>query len=460
MKLWIDKFLIIFLLFVVILPSAAENKEGDELLDEKDELLEDTGWTFDLKGQFKNIFIYQEKENYYGKNMLTQETKKLYTNISRIRLSPELKYADNLILHIDYDNEMINSNYHKTNEFSAYWRSNQYNDLLDLSYELSYSENVFYRTKFHRAYLKMIISNLTLTAGRQQIRFGSGKLWNPLDILNPVNPTLVEGAEEQKGTDAIRADYYFGETTELSLVYDQKRYENDPQELKYTHSNSLARLKTSFGEHDIAVLGGRVAKRKTFGADFATIILDGILRGSIIYSKPQTEDSFLQAGAGYDYTFENSFSVLAEYFYNENSLNDNDDLKTIYTSNTGMTISQENYYVVANQFITYNKHYAGLALGYDFHPLLRGDVLFICDIQGKGMFVNPLLKLNVSDNIDLSFGALLAKTKEVSEKPSDFREYEKSPLCFVSSENMKNHLSVLFRCNGIFNKAQIIFAGL
>ena len=62
----------------------------------------------------------------------------------------------------------------------------------------------------------MSVDYFTATIGRQQIRFGSGKLWNPLDILNPISPTFIEGGDDQKGTDAVKLDFFPDDKTEIS----------------------------------------------------------------------------------------------------------------------------------------------------------------------------------------------------------------------------------------------------
>ena len=81
--------------------------------------------------------------------------------------------------------------------------------------------------------------------GRQQIRFGSGNLWNPLDVLNPISPLMVEGAEEQKGTDALRLNFYPTDSMEISFIYDMKLFNNKYADIKGDESNYVARVKAT-----------------------------------------------------------------------------------------------------------------------------------------------------------------------------------------------------------------------
>ena len=65
-------------------------------------------------------------------------------------------------------------------------------------------------------------------------------------------------------------------------------------------------------------------------------------------------------------------------------------------------LNEDNYAHLANQFITYNQHYLGIALGYDITPLLRAELFGIWDIEGDGIFLSPSATYNISDNIDVT----------------------------------------------------------
>ena len=419
MKIW--KLLLISILFLSylsgsdIIYSQPENPENEKIVnnddsydDDFDQMLGEKTVSFELKGYYKNLFIFQRVHNYYGDNYILSREKNLITDLNRIRLNPVLKISDILILHVDIDNEAIFSTYNKSFEFDAYWRPSHYNELTHPEWDIVHNRDIYYRMKIHRAYAKLSLGDFTFTLGRQQIRFGSAKLWNPLDIMNPISPTFVEGPQDQGGIDAIRVDYYFNETTELSLVYNQKRYENKPEKIHIRNSNSVARFKTAVIEDiEIAVLGGYISRRGVIGADLSITVLDGILRSAFLYSNPENGASYIQCSGGYEYTFSNGIYFLVEYFYNQNALNYNSDLKSIYYSSAIYGIHQWNYFYLSNQFVTFNQHYSAIALGYEFHSLLRGDFFTIYDFQGKALFFNISLKYNILEDVDLTAGVML-----------------------------------------------------
>jgi hypothetical protein len=426
--------------------KASETEDGEDTLAEK------KGPQFKFKGQVKNLFVFHETDNFIEQNPLDTTHRNLASDLTRVRLSPEFIYRDMVNIKVDYDNELIASNYGNSLYFKSYWRPSQYNDFLHLAWEPYRGDEVYYRTKIHRAYIKLSFDHFTATIGRQQIRFGSGKLWNPLDILNPISPTFVEGSDDQKGTDAVKLDFFPDDKTEISVVYDMKKSSNKIEHFNMQDCNYILRAKTSIKDTDIAVLGGYVSRRGVAGFDFAAILFDGMFRGSMIVSQAgepyyEKEDQrywwrylltgkdkpfpvYFQANVGYEYTFKAGVYFLAEYFYNQRAMNYNKDLKLAAMASQFNAMDQKTYLQLANQFLTTNQHYLAVALGYDFHPLVRGEFFTIADIQGQGIFWSPALKINAYENLDFTVGAMGAFV--FNRKASDFSEFRKNYLFYAS----------------------------
>jgi len=139
---------------------------------------------------------------------------------------------------------------------------------------------------------------------------------------------------------------------------------------------------------------------------------------------------FFQANAGYEYTFKEGVYFLLEYFYNQKAVNYNKDQKTAYYLSQFNVMDQRTYLQLANQFLTVNQHYIALALGYDFHPLVRGDFFTIADIQGQGIFWSPSMKINAYENLDFTVGMMGAFT--FNNKMSDFSEFRKNYLFYAT----------------------------
>jgi hypothetical protein len=420
--------LVISLIFRMAAFAAKENPEEEIAVSENEP--PDAPSNLSFKGQFKEFYTQIRTDDYSE----TGREKLLVADLKRLRLSPELNLSEFLLIHVDYDNEIITGSYLKSREFDEFWRPSRYNDLFRPEWESRSGSDLYYSTGIHRAYAKITAGSLTATLGRQLVRFGSGRLWNPLDILNPVSPTSFEGAEDQKGIDALRLEYYVTKTMELSLVLDQKRKHDSgrPSELSADNSNIVARLKTTIGETEIAVLGGRVSRRRVGGVDVSAVMLDGMLRGAALYSDPEEGKPFLLGSAGYEYNFAMGLYALVEYFYNRNGLNFNARLRSAYAQSLMTGVNEENFNELSNQFLTYNRHYAGLVLGYDINALLRAEFFSVYDFQGRGLLLNPSLKYNAFQNIDVTAGTMIAHVFKGSARTSDFRPFSRGGLVYAS----------------------------
>jgi hypothetical protein len=229
------------------------------LFSQDDAVIED-GWNYKFSGYYKNLFMYQERDKFYNQIYSQPVNKKLVTDISRLRLSPEINYKESFTFHADADIEGIILNYKDSDEFDILFRNRNYNDIVYPEVKIADKENFYSRGKIQNLYAKMSAGKFAGTAGGQQIRFGSSRLWNPLDLMNPVSPVSIEGADEQKGTDALRLDWYPGESTELSCVAAPKRNEDCLQKTEPGSGNYIARIKSGGKDFDAAILGGFTAK--------------------------------------------------------------------------------------------------------------------------------------------------------------------------------------------------------
>ena len=414
------KIIISFILLIISIP----------LYSEEDNLFEE-GWNFRFRGYYKNLFMYQERDEFYSRIYLPPEDKKLVTDLNRLRVSPEVNYAESFTLHADADLEAVLSNYSNSDEFDLLFRDKGYNDPVKPEAEFAHRENLYVRGKIQNFYAKMVAGKFTGTAGRQQVRFGSSRLWNPLDLMNPFSPLSVEGADEQKGTDALRLDWYPGESTELTCVAAPKRREDSLDKADAGSGNYIARMKSGVKAFDAALLGGYTAKRRNAGADFAAEVYDGLLTGVFLYSDPEKGKEYWQCGAGYEYTFQCGLYFLMEYFFNSLPVNDDNELQEALLHYSADGIDSSNYHILSNRMITYNSHYLSIAAGYDFHPLLRGEVFSIYDFQGRGVFLNGVLKFNALENLDITVGIISAFIKR-NNRTSDFEVYNKEPVYYAS----------------------------
>ncbi len=420
----------LILICFCFLPGVAQ---AADLFDDAILLPDENKTKIKFSGYCKNLFSLYRTHAWLEDGKTQPETRHLINDLNRLRLSMEFIPTRSFSLYSDLDLELIASNHIPSQSFRNSVKKSSYNDLFKAGNGSNIAGDLHAGLNLHRFYGKWNFEAVAVTIGRQLARYGTGKLWNPMDLLNPITPTAFEGPDDQPGIDAVKVEYYPSESSEISLIYQPRRTENtiDMDTFLGKNVNGLARFRTTFGEKEMAVIAGRAGRKNLLGIDLVTIMNNGILRGSIITADPDHGSSFFLANAGYDYTFKNGLYCLVEYFYNGNALTENRALSDAYEAYVQGLENDAVDAMIANQFITVNRHYLGFLLGYDITPLIRGDLFFIADTAGRSLFISPTLAYNMKTNLDVTLTVMTGLSDD-DKTPSEFKELSDHPVLLVS----------------------------
>lgn len=88
---------------------------------------------------------------------------------------------------------------------------------LPLSYDLLKDPDVQSRVRADRATVRWDQGPFRLTAGRQAVTFGKGRVFTPLDLVASFRPTTLD-TTYKPGVDALRADLFQGISGQVTLV--------------------------------------------------------------------------------------------------------------------------------------------------------------------------------------------------------------------------------------------------
>ena len=251
-----------------------------------------------------------------------------------------------------------------------------------------------WRHSLHRGWLRLDAGNVQLTVGRQRIAWGTGRIWNPTDRFNPVDPTALE-PDEKTGVDSLFAEYRYSGFGAVQFV-------SAPGKASHDVSRKLAfRVRDTFGETDVSMTAGKIGVERVLGGDVAANIFDGTFRVEAMQAWPKGGKAYAQASVGYDYTLSNDvfpdgLYLLAEYFYN------------------GAPGTAPNLEPV-DRLYSLARHAVGLSAGYDITPLWRVDGTVIWDANDNSRFFLPSLNWSAAENLDIILFALLFDGKQASE---------------------------------------------
>lgn len=323
----------------------------------------------ELSGQYTNL-LFQTQDTFGNSRT---------TDLNRLRLQVEGESETGpgmMRFHLVYDHELlwgamladpvVNAG---LNRPDATW--------LDGSMTLTQSRHTNWRHALYRGWISYDVADVSLKVGRQRVAWGSGRIWNPTDRFNPVQPTALE-LDQKLGVDAAALQWNYSHSAYVLAVA-------SPASVANAAVRKLAlRWQDTWGDFDLSMMVGRIADESILGMDVTGNLRDAGIRVEWMQAKNPREGAYGQIVAGLDYTWNNSWFpnglyTAIEYFYN---------------GAAGLVVSQDRISGLSN-------HLLGAQLAYDLTPLWRAEILFISDMQKSGSFTMPSITWSVAEDLEV-----------------------------------------------------------
>ncbi len=300
---------------------------------------------YDFSGYVNNFSIYQKFNKSLAEEYELDNSQIL--NLSRARLRPVFYFGDDFRLNVEY--EIVSLYKNTSSELFQTVPQKTSRQLFDLTWTPVNEEKFSISHFIDRLYLKYAFGKGNVTLGRQRISWGTGRVWNPTDLFNPINPASFSKVEKD-GADVIALKYFLGNFTDLNLVF-------NPNE-KIGNSNFGGRFRTNIGEYDFSVMAGNFENRIVTGADFAGNFFGAGVRGEGIFSADENklDQNFVKYILGIDAQVSRKLYLMLEYQFNgEGKTNkDNYELDRLFKG----------------EIINLSKNYIHFNSSYQYHPLL------------------------------------------------------------------------------------------
>ncbi len=226
-------------------------------------------------------------------------------------------------------------------------------------------------TTIYRAYLQFRGNKHFWSLGKQRIPLGVGRIWNPIDVFNPIDSEAIE-PEERSGTESIRYEYALSDLSNIDSTL--------------AKGKGAMRIKGFLDYADVALVGlwDEGKDRNIIGWE-----LEGQLQESGVELRSEggsflnrsTDEWHTEFIVGAEYGFANSLTLLAEYKYS-------DDTKT---------------------------GYLGTNASYQPAMLWLCNLLIVSNLKDNSGFIAPSVEYSLSDEMTLSTGAFVYYGNEADE---------------------------------------------
>ncbi len=315
-----------------------------------------------------------------------------FYNLTRLRLRPTLVPWTDGELSLEYEvTGLYRSEYSTLVETEL-----PKNQLVDLSWTLIDNPHFAAKHFVDRLYFKQIFPEGELVVGRQRISMGTGRIWNPTDLFNPINPANFSKIEKD-GVDAVTGRIYMGNFTDVAFVYNP--YDD------FASQNLGAKFRSNVAEYDFSVMGGMFGDRTVVGGDFAGNFFDAGLRGEGIYSadKRDFKDGFAKFILGMDNQFTPDLYALVEYHYNgEGKRNTSDYITEIPR-------------LLRGEILNLGREYLAAMGSYLVHPLVNTSVTYIANLVDGSGVVTIIILYSVAQEAAITLGGQIPFGRRLSE---------------------------------------------
>lgn len=228
---------------------------------------------------------------------------------------------------------------------------------------LSRAESFHNDSSIYRGYIQIRGAKHLWSLGKQRIPLGVGRVWNPIDIFNPIDTQQIE-PDERAGTESLRYEYAFNQLSNL--------------EATIAKDQAALRMKGYLNRADVALVG---LWDEHNDQDILGWELEGQLLGSGIelrseggsFGDHDSDERFTRFILGAEYGFTNSLNLLMEYQFNDGSADD----------------------------------YLALMASFQPRILWSCRLLLLTNLADASYFVSPALEYSLSDEMTLSAGAFL-----------------------------------------------------
>jgi hypothetical protein len=334
-------------------------------------------YEFSFSGYVVDLPAYQRMNDWIPK--LIGGDRDQWINVTRLRLRPAFSFWDDAHLALEYE---ATSTYHTTGVIMTLQQEEPRRQIVKLTWQ-PVNESRFSVIHFiDRLTFTQRMGTIEIVLGRQRISWGTGRIWNPTDLFNPLNPTSFSKIEKD-GVDAVSVKIFLGEFTDLQFVV-------NPQ--KNLHGNMGYRFRTNVAEFDFSTIGGIFDERPVIGGDFAGNLFDAGIRGELIVSaeRENLKSNFTTLILGADYQWTPELYTLVEYHHNGEGKSD----RTSY----------ELLRLIEGEILNVSRDYLALQATVQVHPLVTASFSTIGNMNDGSRFFVGMVSYSCTENSALTLG--------------------------------------------------------
>lgn len=234
-----------------------------------------------------------------------------------------------------------------------------------------------------------------VVVGRQILSWGTGRFWNPTDLLSPFAPTDLD-REVRRGVDAVRVSLPLGRTGLLDMLW-------LPQQEGWAQGGVL-RAQANLAGFDVSVSAAKYVGDLVFGADTSGDLGPLGVHAELAYTlgfvgwdgsrELALDEHFLRAVAGLEWKPLEDLVLMAEYHFNGFGAES--------AREYALKLSSDR--VGRGEVFGAGRHYLGLGAVWSATELLSVQATVIANLADPSAIVVPSLEYWAEQSVLLRLG--------------------------------------------------------
>jgi hypothetical protein len=269
----------------------------------------------------------------------------------------------------------------------------------DLTWEIE--DGASHRTvhRFDRLALEYRGADWGMSLGRRAVSWGSGIVFQPLDLFAPFAPTTVD-RDYKPGEDMVLFDRLNAGGSDLQLLGVFRRDESGDRDVDAASFGG--KWRGHFGDRELELVAGRHYRDAVAGGSLRLPIGTAMLRSDVLVTDVDDGDTFVSALLNVDY----SLLVAGRNVYLFGELHRNG--FGVGEDEIDLTRIPERLRVRLERGEVFNlmRHYLAVGTNVEWHPLWTQSLTIIGNLDDGSALVQTELRWEPSDTARFDFGVI------------------------------------------------------
>ena len=250
--------------------------------------------------------------------------------------------------------------------------------------------------RLDRAALQWRPGDWTVTVGRQAVSWGSGIVFQPMDLFSPFSPTVVD-RDYKAGDDLLLVERLLPAGQDLALLHIVRRDESG--DVSSDVASTALKWHGYAGAGEFEVAAGRHYGERVGAVSARWPLGSALVRLDLVATENAQGEWVVSGIANTDVTFvvaDKTIYVFAEFFHNGWGVGDLSSL-----ANLDVELTQR---LARGEVFNLMQNYVALGTSIQWHPLLTQSLTTLTNLHDRSTLLQTQFSIQPGDNQSLDVG--------------------------------------------------------